>query len=178
MGGSGSTRWGRFRPPPMVVEDCRWTLDADYFHRAGVFGPPICAPYSGRIFWMDGASIAFTLESDGASGIMLTLLFARGEHINNQTILLQCTGLYSGGLRWWFTCPYLCKRRVRKLYLMHGHSEYGCRNCHGLTHDCRRRGYNSRSRINTLLAREYGRSIQEVRKRMSALRKWSRRRHP
>ena len=157
------------------MEDCRWTLDADYFHRAGLFRPPIRLPQSGTITWKDNAVIAWTLESDRAAGIMLTLSFVKGEHINNQTILLQCAHLFSGGLRWWFTCPSFCKRRVRKLYMQPEKAEYGCRICRGLTHSCRRRGYNSRSRMNRLIAHATGRRIEEVRKGMSELRKRTKR---
>jgi len=172
MGGSGSTRWGKGRLPPMVVEDCKWTLDADLFHRAGLFRPPIRVPESAWLSWEDGASIGCTLERDsGGGGIMLGLAFTKGPQNINQTILLQATRLYSVGLRWWFTCPLLCKRRARRLYIPPGRAEYGCRLCHSLTHDCRRHGYNSRSRMNRLLARHSAMSIEEVRMGMSVLRK-------
>ena len=176
MGGSGSTRWGKGRFPPMVVEDCKWTLDADLFHRAGLFRPPIRVPESAWVSWEGGASIACTLERDSAGGIMLGLAFTKGTENVYQTILLQATRLYSGGLRWWFTCPLLCKRRVRRLYIPPGRAEFGCRDCHELTHDCRRHGYNSRSRMNKLLARHSSMSIDEIRMGMSVLRKRARRR--
>ena len=170
MGGRGSTRWG-YREPRPIVEDCRCTLDTDHFHSAGLFTPPLTLPQSGALFWQAPASMTFTLESNSAEGVVLTLIYALGDKPIHLPILLQQTHLPSGGLRWWFTCPISCNRRVRKLYLPPGRAVYGCWHCYGLTHECRRAGYNWRARLCKAWAAKSGKDIREVRAQTAALRR-------
>lgn len=170
MGGRGSTRWG-YREPRPIVEDCRCTLDTDHFHSAGLFTPPLTLPQSGALFWQAPASMTFTLESNSAEGVVLTLIYALGDKPIHLPILLQQTHLPSGGLRWWFTCPISCNRRVRKLYLPPGRTVYGCRHCYDLTHFCRRRGYTSEYRMCRLIGAQTGKSLEDVKKGRTVLRR-------
>ena len=56
-----------------------------------------------------------------------------------QRIGLVTTTPYYGGIRWWFVCPFdhggkPCGRRMGKLYLPYGASQFGCRSCHVLAY--------------------------------------------
>ena len=87
------------------------------------------------------ASVDYQLRSigfkEGESVCILTLLspiIHRNWRIPiTQGIPLLTTQLYSGGKRYWFSCPN-CRRRVGRLHLPHGRRYFFCRRCHDLTY--------------------------------------------
>ena len=174
--GMGSGEWYRCGKKT-TTEECR-VLDVNGLARDGA----LRVGAMGLLSWTNlftgerTASVGFSVRGiDDKRVLRFSYRWNDSEDVFVR-IRLQTTRPNFGGRRWWFTCPSICKRRVRKLYLPPGRAEYGCRNCHDLTHYCRRHGYNSRSRMNLLLARETGMSIEEVRMKMSLLRKKSRKR--
>lgn len=52
-------------------------------------------------------------------------------------IPLTTTPCHFGGVRYWFTCPLDCGRRVGTLYLTSGGQYFGCRHCYNLTYESR-----------------------------------------
>ena len=52
---------------------------------------------------------------------------------------LSTSGQYFGGVRFWMLCPIVkdgkgCRKRVGKLHLPPGETEFGCRDCYDLTY--------------------------------------------
>lgn len=88
-------------------------------------------------------SVASELMQVGNAGLILSLEYSLNldgmDRYVCEAIQLQSTRLYSGRLRWWFTCPRVsngkpCFRRVGKVYLPPGGVYFGCRLCYGLTY--------------------------------------------
>jgi hypothetical protein len=126
------------------VEDCR-LLDVNGWSREGILREGVhhfggwkwCNPATGR----DTSSIGYEVNTANMAFpyVRLYYTFTRTQEHMDYTIRLQTTGLYVGGLRWWFTCPLLksgsrCNHRVSKLYLPSGGRYYGCRHCYDLTY--------------------------------------------
>jgi hypothetical protein len=144
MGGYGSGRWHGHQKA-VVVERCL-TLDVLTLAHAGVFAR---TPAVGALGWthpVTGAQIAaldYTLVATHPAELCLVLSYTVGpgghKHAVDESIRLQPTHPYFGGLRWWFTCPLQtggknCTRRVRKLYLLPRGCSFGCRHCYHLTY--------------------------------------------
>ena len=147
MGGLGSGRWG-WHSSKITVEDYL-TLDLGPLTRDKVLGPGYC----GTITWRNSAtgektsSIGLRVEAGVIDGLLVRLEYTttvnkRKEQIED-TIPLEVTHPYFGGVRWWFRCMGpgrgTCWRRVAKLHLPPGGPYFRCRHCYDLTYEsCRR----------------------------------------
>ena len=136
MGGYGSGRW---RIRKIAVEECLF-LDINQARRSGLIGKsqiPVFVKSSSFPCGKKAAMITFSLDESNEYRPILTLKYAVDQEGKRKRIRepvpLQTTRLFSGGDRWWFTCP-LCARRVGKLYLPPGGIYFGCRHCHDLTY--------------------------------------------
>src|SRR5262245_11305204 len=118
MGVRGSTRGPRRK---VSVEECGHVLAAkDYRHVA---------------------------EPSGSAWLLVksTITLPDGEPESfNYSVCLVATVQAIGVVRTWFLCPLVwngvpCRRRVAKLYLPPGARHFGCRHCHRLTYESRRR---------------------------------------
>jgi len=137
LGGLGSGR--HWFSKKTTVEECL-TLDINKLVKDGLLDRPC-----GELRWCRGgeetASVSYMLKDIGfkerESVYVLTLypsLIRRGQEISiTQDIPLLTTQLYSGGKRYWFSCPN-CRRRVGRLHLPYGRSYFFCRNCYDLTY--------------------------------------------
>lgn len=106
-------------------------------------------------------SIHCTLDTLGEDFGSLRLqynLVTETKRFIDYTIRLETTRLVSGGLRWWFVCPFQystgspCARRVSILHLPPSLAYFGCRHCHNLTYvSCQESGQH-RSLYNRLAA--------------------------
>jgi hypothetical protein len=81
------------------------------------------------------ATVEFYIQRDPSGRPELALVFhvKRGSnrpHLAKQTLPLVSTRPRYGGHRWWLRC--VCGRRVAKLYLPPGSTEFLCRECHQL----------------------------------------------
>lgn len=137
MGGFGSRRhWFSKKTP---VEECL-TLDINKLVKIGLLHRSF-----GELQWYRGqeetASLNYTVRDigfkEGRSAYVLTIhspIIRRGQRTPvSQDIPLVTTQLYSGGKRYWFSCPY-CKRRVGRLHLPYEKSYFFCRRCYDLTY--------------------------------------------
>ena len=133
MGGFGSGRHWFSRKT--TVEECL-TLNVEEFTSGDVLRPT-----TSFVSWCRGgaetAYVNYSLRDMGQSVYILRLhspLIRRGERIPiTQDISLVTTQLWSGGKRYWFSCPN-CRRRVGRLHLPHGKSYFFCRRCYDLTY--------------------------------------------
>ena len=133
MGGFGSGRHWFSRKT--TVEECL-TLNVEEFTSGDLLRPT-----TSFVRWCRGgaetAYVNYSLRDMGQSVYILTLhspLIRRGERIPiTQDISLVTTQLWSGGKRYWFSCPN-CRRRVGRLHLPHGKSYFFCRRCYDLTY--------------------------------------------
>ncbi len=103
--------------------------------------------------WKQGDSVVFSMEYwviDGGQGSPLLQIFYKTrdckgiETSHDYPVSLDFTLLNFGGGRWWFRCPMVirgetCGRRCRILYLPTGALYWGCRECHRLTYESRKR---------------------------------------
>jgi hypothetical protein len=143
MGGYGSGRW-RWHSKKDIVEDCR-ILDVNRWTREGILRVGVqkfggwrwCHHVTGE----ESSSIGYELNTTemAFSWVRLYYTFTRTQEQVDYTVMLQTTPLYSGGIRWWFTCPLKadgrsCLRRISKLYLPPGGRYFGCRHCYNLTY--------------------------------------------
>jgi hypothetical protein len=150
MGGPGSTRWNGHRKKT-TVEMC-WQLDIVRWTRRGIVAP--CNHARGTWVWTDTStgetldSISYevkTTEDDGWLRLQYHFVSPRDSGVRlDYKVALVTTRGYLGGLSWWFQCPLMvngqaCRRRVRKLYLPPDGTYFGCRHCHDLTYESRRR---------------------------------------
>ena len=137
MGGFGSGR--HWFSKKTTVEECL-TLDINKLVKDGLLHRSW-----GELRWYRGreetASVSYILKDigfkEGQSAYILTLhsplmrkdqkTFVTGD------IPLLTTQLYSGGTRYWFSCPD-CRERVGRLHLPHGANRFLCRSCYDLTY--------------------------------------------
>lgn len=143
MGGYGSGRWRGYRRK-LTVEEC-YFLDINEMVRDGLRNRGTASVFikSGHLRKEKVSSVSYTFESFGNTDPTLDLEYTvttdGKEQYVSDAIRLQTTPLYTGGLRWWFTCPLVsdgkpCQRRVGKLFLPPGGLYFGCRHCYGLTY--------------------------------------------
>jgi hypothetical protein len=137
LGGWGSGR--HWFSKKTTVEECL-TLDINKLVKAGLLYRSW-----GEVRWYRGGketgSVDYELRDigfkEGESVHILTLhppLINRGERfLMAQNIPLVTTQMHLGGKRWWFLCPD-CRRRVGRLHLPYGKSEFFCRRCYVLTY--------------------------------------------
>lgn len=157
MGGIGSTRWAGHKRKTRT-EECV-VLDVVRILGEGNAPPPsaetlrIVRPSSnwGKVF------VRYELHYPESEGTVLTIVHdvacGRERRRITQRILFQTTTPHFGGRRWWFSCPLEkedgpCKRRTAKLYLPPSDQQFGCRSCHDLSYESRKKS----RRQNKLLA--------------------------
>jgi hypothetical protein len=93
------------------------------------------------------AAVEFYIQRDPTRRPELVLVFhvKRGSdrpYLAKQTFPLVSTSPNYGGTRWWFRC--VCGRRVAKLYLPPGSTEFLCRHCHEVVYSSQREGKRDR----------------------------------
>jgi hypothetical protein len=108
------------------------TLNIDQLIRAGGLKP---WPTSGRLSWTgplgQSSSVNFLAHLVIPRGY-LQLDFTVWDRQVRQTIALATTKPHFGGTRWWFICP-VTGKRVGRLHLPPGASQFASRQAHGLT---------------------------------------------
>ncbi len=97
--------------------------------------------------------VRWALEHQSAeeAPTLLLLLFYSPTRMGNEEEVNQRVSLITtqpnfGGMRHWFSCPWLvdgkpCGRRVSKLYLPPAEDRFGCRECHKLTYRSSQRSH-------------------------------------
>jgi len=134
MGGSGS---GRLYGGGLTVEDCL-TLDINKLARDRIVD---AGTHSGTLTWAKCAtgetvgSMGYEVHVDGPH--IVRLRFYWGQPHFDETVWLETTRPYFGGVRWWFTCP-RCAGRAAKLHLPPGDKRFLCRRCWGLSYESQR----------------------------------------
>jgi hypothetical protein len=142
MGGSGSGRWNYYQKK-RTTEEC-WTLnvaDLPCGHLDGGISGVLRAVRISK--GRSGLPVGYVAEYKGKD-LTITLSYPlpgpepEGREVSEQVQLLSTKPNF-GGTRWWFACPLqlngkTCNRRVGKLYLPPGESQFGCRQCHDLTY--------------------------------------------
>lgn len=84
-------------------------------------------------------------EPDSIRIIDILAKYFTGEIVGcNLNIKLVATSCNFGGKRWWFLCPFIkngnkCSRRCSIIYLPDDSDCWGCRECHELTYESRKR---------------------------------------
>lgn len=154
MGGLGSGPW-EGKATSIVVERCL-KLSVGALAREGILETDNAR---GSLTWRgpSKSSIGFKVSTspDGLKNIHLQFVRHDQEHTEHETIWLQTSRPYFGGVRWWFTCPG-CGKRVAYLYLPPGHRLFLCRRCRGLSYYSQRLGPYDRTLVN---ARRIRRSL-------------------
>jgi len=124
-------------------------LDILALQRAGVFNTGPLTRWTMNIHHGDTAMGAISFWLDNSSDIRyLRFQYTIADRFHGDKISLNyqipvvSTSCYLGGNRWWFICPLEsngknCGRRCRILYLPYGAKYFGCRECYGLTYECR-----------------------------------------
>ncbi len=126
MGGPGGGRW-RSLLRAETVEDCL-ALDVATLGVGGVLtwtnvrGEPVAS-----------MGCELDLRDPETPWVILRYTLARTGKAVASVVRLVATCPHFGGLRRWFACP-RCGRRVGKLYLPSGMTNFACRTCHGLTY--------------------------------------------
>jgi hypothetical protein len=112
------------------------TLNIEQLRQAGALMPGLRT--SGQLHW------AFATDQLGSANFEAVLATKDGYlHLDlqlpsssaTQRISLTATKLYFGGARWWFICP-VTGKRVGRLHLPPGASQFLSRRAHGLTYAC------------------------------------------
>jgi hypothetical protein len=100
----------------------------------------ICAPRAnsplfesprGFFLWKrSGKTISYELIGEGGEYRVLELSYRDMR----QTVELEATQPFYGGLRWWWRCP-ACDARAAKLYMLPRCYQFKCRVCHDLSYE-------------------------------------------
>jgi hypothetical protein len=147
VGGHGSGARGRCSG--ICVESCL-AIDASRWSREGIIREDFV--HSGGWGWTDprtgeaSDSIGYTVDTKEpwTGTVRLKYTWQSKEEID-YTVVLQKSRPNFGGVKWWFTCPLRCGRRVRKLFLPPGAKYFGCRNCYRLTYYSRNQDTHQRA---------------------------------
>ena len=140
MGGPGSGRRSR----KLTVEECLF-LDIDELVRRGLAAggkAPVFVKSASVLRKKQVGSIDFDLGGVRKAPVLSLRYVVEWEGERQEVIEpihLETTRPHFGGVRWWFTCPFVvdgtpCGRRVGKLYLPVGRRYFGCRHCYDLTY--------------------------------------------
>jgi hypothetical protein len=141
MGGHGSGRWGH-HSRRATTRECR-VLDAFSLTREGTLRGGVCESSvrewininSGELRWTLQIEVDTRASVDPTIRLKYTAMLT-GEQFNYPVCLKTTVPTY-GGLKWWFTCPRACGRRVRKLFIAPGSNQFSCRHCHDLSYASR-----------------------------------------
>lgn len=147
MGGAGSGRW-TYHDKKRTIEEC-WRIGISDVAR--VIDLRNLGPASGSLRPIKPAPgkrmspVRCVVEVGDGDTLLLRLSYETDDkedlkHWVETVISLQNTQPNFGGVRWWFSCPYMvdgeeCGRRVGKLYLLPGGRYFVCRRCLDLTYE-------------------------------------------
>jgi hypothetical protein len=135
-----------------VIEDCL-ALSVKSVHRGE-------NRHVGSVHWRCGTEVVATIKYEinlwsAERGDLWLRYFVDGEPVH-LPISMTSTAVHLGGRRWWFICPVTAKR-VEKLYLPDGATQFAGRKAHDLTYtSCQQSGREKRfwHRIDKLLGRK------------------------
>jgi len=143
MGGRGSTRWGRHRPPRPTVEDY-----SILSLRRLLVAAPVREGFRTHGQWATSPFGPVEVETDAADGpVQVTVrsrLRKQSWHIPADLSFWLIGGPTPFGLRWWLACP-ACGQRCLGVYCCGRAADaavqglgWGCRRCLGLTYPSQR----------------------------------------
>ena len=125
---------------PCTDRDCG-DFSVVALHRQGAFDLKPHGSEAGRNLWYrdvdNHGAIDWTVTADERGDPAHCRLSYEVEgQLEEQTIKFTSTPCYFGGApRWWFVCPAEdCGRRVGKLYLAPGRTDFECRHCVGFVY--------------------------------------------
>ena len=141
MGGHGSGRWGHYSRRA-TTRECR-VLDTFSLAREGILRGGVCESSVlkwininyGELRWTIQVEVDTRASVDPTIRLKYTVM-RTGEQFDYPVYLKTTVPTY-GGLKWWFTCPLTCGRRVRKLFIAPGSNHFSCRHCHDLSYASR-----------------------------------------